>query len=316
VIDAPPTPSTPSQAPLIVRFTDGKPGHHNQTSGLLNALETRLGTIEKHDIDVTSMRVSIFGMHHFYANAPENIPRAHLWIGAGHATHSHLLTAARYLGGLAVVCMDPGRWRRRKFDLCLIPEHDNVPPSNNVVLTRGALNHITPSDQHQPNCGVILLGGPSKHYHWDHDAVCQQVNQIATTNNSVHWHATTSRRTPQQTEQSLCALEHTNLTVTPASETPTGWVATQLATAGQCWVTEDSVSMVYEALTAGARVGILPVPRRRVSRVARGVDSLLESDTIARWDQHHVIDLTSRPAPPPMHEADRCAGIIIERFLS
>ena len=33
--------------------------------------------------------------------------------------------------------------------------------------------------------------------------------------------------------------------------------------------------MVYEALTSGARVGILPVPRQCESRVSRGLDGLL-----------------------------------------
>ena len=302
---------------VICRFSDGKPGHEHQTTGLLDALQSRLGDteVEIYSFDVSSMRPSVFGLQHFFTNPPDNFPKADLWIAAGRTTHQHILPAAKYLGGHAVVCMDPGRRPRRRFDLCLIPEHDGIPESDNVILTKGALNHVMPSDDHDPSKGVILIGGPSKHYRWDHKRVCAHVVDIVTTSASVQWDATTSRRTPKDTEKALCEIQLNNLQVTPAWQTPEHWVADRLALAGQCWVTEDSVSMVYEAMTAGARVGILPVPRRRTSRVARGIDALIEHGQVTRWagDQSNLMQSND---PTPLHEADRCAAIIIERFLS
>jgi mitochondrial fission protein ELM1 len=53
------------------------------------------------------------------------------------------------------------------------------------------------------------------------------------------------------------------LTIVPFAATSPDWLPTQLARADQAWVTADSVSMVYEALTAGAAVGVLDVPRPR-----------------------------------------------------
>ena len=43
----------------------------------------------------------------------------------------------------------------------------------------------------------------------------------------------------------------------------------QVARSAQAWVTEDSVSMVYESLPAGAATGLLAVPRQGETRTAR-----------------------------------------------
>ena len=88
-----------------------------------------------------------------------------------------------------------------------------------------------------------------------------------------------------------------------------------MAAAKEVWVTEDSVSMVYEALGSGARVGLLPVPRRdHESRVLRGIDSLVDSGFVtpySKWRQTQRIE-----APPSLlNEADRCAEIVVARFL-
>jgi mitochondrial fission protein ELM1 len=74
------------------------------------------------------------------------------------------------------------------------------------------------------------------------------------------WELTDSRRTPvrflDQVREKLprvTAIFHT--------ETPPGWVPEKLRQANGVWVTEDSASMIYEAITSGAKVGLLPVPR-------------------------------------------------------
>ncbi|MCX7915831.1 MAG: mitochondrial fission ELM1 family protein, partial [Verrucomicrobiae bacterium] len=92
------------------------------------------------------------------------------------------------------------------------------------------------------------------------------------------------------------------------------WVPRELSVAEHVWVTEDSVSMVYEALTAGASVGILRVPRRHSSRVVRGLDRLRAQGWVtgfADWEAGQSL----RPPPQPLAEADRCAHVIYERFL-
>lgn len=98
-------------------------------------------------------------------------------------------------------------------------------------------------------------------------------------------------------------------------ETPPDWLPAKLAAADTVWVTEDSVSMTYEALSSGARVGLLPAPRLMPSaRVLRGLEELAADGfltTFAGWQQTHQLY-----APPTtLREADRCAAEVIGRLF-
>jgi mitochondrial fission protein ELM1 len=90
-------------------------------------------------------------------------------------------------------------------------------------------------------------------------------------------------------------------------------VPQKLARAAQVWVSQDSVSMVYEALTSGAAVGLFPVPGKRTGRVARGMNQLEQGGWVtsfSAWDR-----ATPLPSPPAqLHEARRCAELICERL--
>jgi len=76
-----------------------------------------------------------------------------------------MLAARRAHGGRVVVLMKPSL-PLRCFDLCIVPEHDNVAPRANVLSTLGPLNVIEPAAQKLERQGLILLGGPSKHHRW------------------------------------------------------------------------------------------------------------------------------------------------------
>ena len=78
------------------------------------------------------------------------------------------------------------------------------------------------------------------------------------------------------------------------------------------WVSEDSVSMIYESLSSGARVGLLPVPVKRHGRVSRGIERLVEDGWLTRFRYWEA----GSPLPPPprvLRESDRCAGLVLER---
>ena len=109
----------------------------------------------------------------------------------------------------------------------------------------------------------------------------------------------------------LCFRQSTR----PEHSSGPGWLSERLASAAQAWVTEDSVSMVYEALTANAATGVLSVPAKRESRIARGIAALSRDGLVTRfadWQRGH------RLAPPavPFNEAARVAAWIGEKWLS
>lgn len=248
-----------------------------------------------------------------------------LIVGAGRRTHRPMQVAKRQTRGLAVVLMLPV-WptgqRKRGFDLYVVPEHDGVKAADNVLLTTGALNPLTDQGAHDPQRGVILIGGPSRRYLWDGPATLDRLQRLVADSPSVtHWAATSSRRTPAMAEAALADL-HPRVHFTPAHQTPQGWVASALAGAGTAWVTEDSVSMVFEALTAGCRVGLLPLPRVPglgerwlgwgPGRVAAGVQQLAERGLVTRFEDW--AKGAPLPAPNPLAEAQRVAVVLWERW--
>jgi uncharacterized protein len=296
--------------PVVVwAFTDGKAGHENQTRGLLAALARRQA-MDARWINAPACASVLASLmtRRFLPGA--GLPPPDLLIGAGHRTHLPLLAARRAHGGRTVVLMKPSL-PRAWFDLCVIPEHDAVTGAN-VLTTRGALNPVE-AGRKNARAGLILIGGPSRHHGWSENDIFSQVETIVVSESDIDWTLTTSRRTPSVTTARLCALTFNNLTVVPLAETGPGWLPERLASAAQVWVTEDSVSMVYEALTANAATGVLGVPAKRASRVARGIVALTREGLVtgfADWQRGKKL------APPaaPFNEAARVAAWIGEKW--
>ena len=300
------------QQPLVVwRIVDGKPGHESQTAGLVQALG-RLYPVDFHDVK-TIGRVSAF-VQWAGARFPSGrvLPKPDLIIGAGHKTHLTLLAAKRAYGGRTIVLMKPSL-PLKLFDLCLIPQHDGVASAPNVEMTRGALNTIQPSSVADAGCGLFLIGGPSAHHDWDRASIMAQVIHIVQADQEVRWTLTTSPRTPDSTEAALLQLSEPNLKVVPFAQTERGWVAERLQECAHAWVSEDSVSMVYEALTAGARVGLLDVPAKaKFSRVQAGVEALVAEGYVVRFSgEGAVCTVKDAPTQLPFCEAERCARIVL-----
>ena len=318
---SPPPSETPSDLPgdaaarrQVWWFTDHKPGHVSQVRGLVNALKTH-GGFEVVEIDCRAR-----------AAAPPRPPGPLLILGAGQKAHRPMLAAKRRTGGLAVVLMHPvwptGR-RKRGFDLHVVPEHDGVPAAHDVILTVGALNPLTAGGAHAADRGVMLIGGPAKRYGWDTKQTLDRLAAVVEKSPGVaRWTATSSRRTPPDAAARLADL-HPKIEFTPADQTARGWVAQELAASSVAWVTQDSVSMIFEALTAGCRVGLLPLPYRPgygelylgwgPGHVARGVLQLRDKKLVtpwADWDAGAPL-----PTPPePLAEAQRVAALIWQRW--
>jgi len=246
-----------------------------------------------------------------------------LILGAGHRTHIPLLFAGLLMRKVrTVVCMKPSLpmgW----FDVCVVPRHDVAKASRRVITTVGALNGIRPHPEKAKDRGVMLIGGPSKEYGWDEEALLRQLERLGGDAFALphgRWVLTTSRRTPAGFAQRVPQ----GIEVVPVEETPRGWVAEQLMHAHTVWVTRDSVSMIYESLGSGAAVGLLDLPKanqrpetrdqRPVSRVQKGI-ALLEEEgrvtSFAEWER-----MGKLKASEPLVEVDRVATLIKTRFFS
>lgn len=297
---------------VVWRFSDGKAGHDNQSRGLVEALQ-RLQPLEVADLPPLSAGSALTALLGGWP-AWRALPSPDLIVGAGHRTHLSLLAARGQHGGRIVVLMRPSlplSW----FDLCLIPEHDSPPTRPNVLTTRGALNRIQPAVALKPDRGLLLIGGPSAHFGWDEASLQQQINTLLAATPTIQWTLTTSRRTPATFLETLQHPSTAPLVVVPVVETGPDWLPAQLASAAQVWVTADSVSMVYEALTAGAAVGILATPLQKPNRISQGLEQLAAQGWVTPFANGSATAPLARP-PGVFAEADRCARWIVERWLS
>ncbi|WP_020679341.1 mitochondrial fission ELM1 family protein [Marinobacterium rhizophilum] len=294
----------------ICIINDGKPGHLNQSLGLAEALCRLRPDIVIQEVTPLARGTALWTW--LTGRLPAGVlpdglgvPPA-LVLGAGHATHLSLLALKRAWQVPGVVLMRPSL-PLGCFDLCLMPGHDAPPARDNVIATRGALNRMRPG-QKQRGRGVILIGGPSRHSDWDETMLLAQLERILVADDT-RWCMTSSRRTPASTEQRLAALP--GVEFVPASETARDWLPRQLAGASACWVTEDSVSMVYEALTAGCAVGTLKVPGQKGNRLHKGLQQLADAGLVTPYDGWR--GETLRAPASGFDEAGRCAKELLAR---
>lgn len=291
---------------VIWRLIDGKPGHDRQSAGLIAALGEHI-TVEAITFDIRSVRVSPW--HYALASLPfgADAPAPDLIIAAGRACQWPLLAARRARGGKTIYLMKPA-WPLRCFDYCVIPEHDEPPERANVCVSEGVLNDMARAGP-GADTGLILIGGPSAHFAWDERGVLRQIHTIMDAFPDKHWVVTDSRRTPTATRNALAIPANRNVEFIGADEMGSKDLQHYMRGADMIWVTADSVSMIYEALTTGARVGLIDVPVARASRISRIGEQLAARERLTRFsDWQAGAALVSRA---PLDEARRCAGLIL-----
>ena len=300
-----------ADAPRVVwRFSDGKPGHDNQSLGLTDALQRRM-PLALYEVPVLSGQSAWIDWLSGRFPPGRLLPDPWLLIGAGHATQVPMLAARRARGGRAVVLMSPVL-PNRFYDLCLVPGHDQPRPAAHVIETCGGLNRVQSIAGEQHGSGLLLVGGPSRHYRWNTEEVIDQISRIIRYSPLRQWTLATSRRTPAGFAENL---RHTLFSPTrpvhivPWRETSPEWLVTHYSRTDCVWVTEDSVSMLYEALTAGLPTGVLELPQRRNGRVVRGVRQLIRQQQVIPFSAW----VRGRPLQRPdrsFDEANRCADWI------
>lgn len=296
----------------IWRLIDGKAGHESQSLGLVQAL-IKQADCQTIDIKVSNGFEAMVCLLTSTWGLGAGLPLPDLIIGAGHATHLHLLAAQRAYGGKTIVLMQPSL-PAKLFDLCLIPEHDQYQGNAEYLQTRGVLNPIQPEGEHASNQALIMIGGPSKHCDWDTLKLIAQVYELVNHNAHIHYTLTTSRRTPKSFLSAVKRIHFPNLVVVPFEETEKGWVAQQLSESAFAWVTEDSVSMVYEALTAKVAVGLLNMPVNKKSRVSKGIQKLINQGMVARFDFLQTYQQKLKTVVGFV-EADRCSRWILHAWM-
>lgn len=289
----------------IVYVSDGKAGHRSQAVGLYKAMQ-RISNIEVTFQEISIQQLPVFtllkGMLSrqlaLFEKKPDYI------FGVGSHTQSRVLLLGKvYPQAKTVILMKPNfpfAW----FDHAIIPEHDGVPESRHVITTQGALNPIVNEQRHQANRLLVALGGSSKRHQWNEKKVLEAIQNIVQHHPQAEIILTTSRRTPKEFLEHLSAQPYASqLQIFPVEDTPQGWIFEQMQQAEAVWVTEDSVSMIFEALTAGCKVGIIAIDRLKSDRITTLLDQLLS--TSSDKPHHNLLNLK-------LNEATRVADILLK----
>ena len=304
----------------VAVFLDGTPGHEKQTKGIVHALGRLI------PLDVTELKIErqsplrdvwlwvryLFSLDSFDAGGHGKYD---VLIGTGSHTHISLLSCKKNSSALAFTCMAPLWFVRNRFDLCFVPQHDGIKPGKHVFLTTGPPNSAEAGKAHDQNKGLILLGGVDiKSHYWNSEEIAGYVQELVSKETDKEWIISSSPRTPKETVSLIenLALQFYNVTFFKYEDTSPGWVEEQYGKNNTVWVTADSMSMIYEALSAGCTVGILPVVwKNRNNKFKRSEDFLLDHGLVASfaaWRQGNP----GWKVKQPLNEAGRCAAEIVK----
>ncbi|MFT5699280.1 MAG: mitochondrial fission protein ELM1 [Desulforhopalus sp.] len=305
----------------VVVVVDGRPGHEKQSLGIVQALAT-IVQVNTFVVDISKRKLSAqfkSYLDFLLSFSPTNISfpeKADLVIGTGTRTHSTVLNIKKHFKIPAVTCMTPGRHIRKFFDICFVPEHDGCERRNNYFFTCGAPNICVNKGQHQKDKGLILLGGIDEKSHvWDSSDIEGKISQIISQEKHVDWIISSSPRTPQITVAAVRILadSFTNADFFHYKDTRKGWVEEQYDLCSTVWVTTDSISMLYEALSSGCRVNVLQMKwKRSSSKFKKNEDLLLDKKLVTPFSSWKS-GSEGKPATHKLNEAQRCADYILEK---
>jgi mitochondrial fission protein ELM1 len=308
----------------ITVFLEGSPGHEKQSLAVVTALQS-LVEVDVEQIKLPKVHVlqRIIDFFRLFL-LPNGGCRYSLYgtdmvIGTGSRTHAAVLSCKKKFKIPAVTCMTPEVYLRSMFDLLLVPKHDGVDSdAENVFLTEGPPVLPAAPFPRDMHAGLILLGGIDPRSHdWNTSDIILYINKIIDSYKELHWTISSSPRTPEDTVREVEEIEkrYPQVTFFHYKDTPSGWVEEQYARANVTWVTADSMSMIYEAITAGCRVGVLPVKWKKTEdKFQRSLQNLYQQGYAAPLDMSEekcmiLLDQVD------FDEARRCAREILARFF-
>ena len=307
----------------VVYYSDGRPGHEKQSRAVLIALErlTPLSVITRTLGETAGLKRLVQGLQRLIGIIKDVeasvLPSIDLIIGTGSTTHLPMVGLKLRSRARVVTCMTPDPWLKPWFDLCLVPRHDKPSSGSKNFSTFGPPCLPLRSDRHNSNKGLVLAGGVDVKSHlWNTADFIAQVEILLSKGPDMSWTLCSSGRTPSDAIDGLrdLAAVRDNVEFYSAGETPQGWIESAYEAHAQVWVTADSVSMIYEALTAGCRVGVFPVAwKHSDNKFCNGIDDLKNQDLIMDFDQW-IRGAASPHVTRSFNEAARCAKEILLRW--
>jgi mitochondrial fission protein ELM1 len=255
---------------IIWRLLDGKTGHEKQSLALVKNLKNQ-ANCKIFNINIQDLENPFLALILKKYNLNKGLIRPDIAIGAGHKTHFHLLAIKRYFSAKIVVIMKPSL-PLYLFDLCVIPKHDDVKSGTNVFITNTPLVNFNLNMKKKENMALFLIGGPSRHFHWDSRIVLEQIKNISKKFKFKKLLITTSRRTPLEFIDEFKRLKIKNIQLYEHTKIINNWLDKNIIKVKNIWVTNDSYSMLIEAIASGAYTDILELKIKKKSKLSREIN--------------------------------------------
>jgi len=289
-------------------LSDKRLGHLNQSLALQEAIhQYRVSML--HVIELKSAidpLLILFGTHH----QTKHLPEPDIIIGTGHHTHLASIAAKFRYKCKAVIIMKPSL-PFFLFDLLLIPSHDMPKHRKNIIITEGALSRVRPRKK-TVSSQLIIIGGPSKHFDINGQNLIKKISTILEdSSNKILINLTDSPRTPNAIRRQIASTFST--LYRPWENYSLGELQEQMSTSTTIWITEDSMSMIYDSLSSGAQVVLIDIERKDENRISTAIDSLLSRNIATSYSEWLSTKKIKR-LDPPLNEAARCAQTLLKKF--
>ena len=231
---------------------DGKRGHEKQIEDLVFFINKKIRTNIKKIKKSNSLNTFLNFLR--IGNDPcKYLSRPDLIIAAGHQTHLDALQKKYCYGGKVIILMKP-TLPTILFDLIIAPLHDKFSSQKNIYLTSGPVNKIINKKKQKKNKGLIMIGGPSKNFNWSSKKIEDEILKIIKNNRQIKLTLGTSRRTPDNFVKRLFAKVSNHIDIKTHNNVSSNWLEKEVEKSEFSWVTQDSISMLYDLLNSGSKV--------------------------------------------------------------
>ena len=239
------------------------------------------------------------------------VDRPAIIVSAGSLVSAANFVVSKSVSAKSIVMMRPSAIPLDLFDLIVLPEHDRrqgLP--QNVVFTPVALSYF---DENRMNAAsetiesrfgatslhgyplALIIGGVSPYFSMSKEVIVDLAGSCWT------WAArtehgmmvTTSRRTPEDVEsalgEKLAGRRFENVHVVWGRKDPFNPLPALLPRACAVVVTEDSISMISEAILQGHCPLVIRLPQRKHSRKLARFQRYLVQAGMARWIEASMV---------------------------
>lgn len=287
---------------------DGKRGHEKQIEDLAFCITKRIKTniikIKKKNV------LHVFFNFISIGNDPcKSLPLPDFILASGHQTHFDAIQKKNRYGGKLIIIMKPSL-PSFLFDLIIMPAHDKKKNGNNIFVINNSINKITNLGKQRKNSGLFLIGGPSRNFYWSSEKVIDEINKIIQMNPNIDFSITTSRRTPDDFFDFFEEELKKKIFIYNYRDLSSDWIDKMIGSFEYSWVTQDSISMVSEMISAGSKVTCISLDKKNL-KFKKFYSDLYDEKKINISDKKEQKVIISKNKKST---ADICADFIFKYF--